>query len=162
MGDETRWDAIRRRLNEGNCWPSGPVFEVLTELEREAVIANQLIAELEAENKKLHQPRWERSGETALEKYSAAIERARQAGQWAMLNGRVIVALADELESLRDDATLGRSVREMPFGWRLYHSMYPHPDGAWYVFDMPPATGPGQQWIADTPEAALEEALGEE
>ena len=36
MGDETRWDAIRRRLNEGNCWPSGPVFELLDELEAEA------------------------------------------------------------------------------------------------------------------------------
>jgi len=70
-----------------------------------------------------------------------------------------IKAMAAELEQRDNDAALGRSVREMPFGWRLYHSMYPHPDGAWYVFDMPPATGPGQQWIADTPEAALEEAL---
>jgi len=36
MSDETRWDAIRRRLNESNCWPSGPVFELLDELEAEA------------------------------------------------------------------------------------------------------------------------------
>ena len=33
---ETRWDDIRRRLNEGNCWPSGSVFELLDELEAEA------------------------------------------------------------------------------------------------------------------------------
>jgi len=151
MSDETRWDAIRRRLNEGNCWPSGPVFEVLTELEREAVIANQLIAELEAENQKLHQPRWERSGETALETYSAAIERARQAGQWAMLNGRVIVALADELESLRDDAALGALVRQMAKGASLTHLYGNH---QWlYV-------GPGvdTEWL-DTPEAALMDGL---
>ncbi|HUV67166.1 MAG TPA: hypothetical protein VMW24_24975 [Sedimentisphaerales bacterium] len=40
---ETRWDAIRRRLDEGDCHPSGPVFNLLDKLEREAVEAQAQI-----------------------------------------------------------------------------------------------------------------------
>ena len=114
--------------------------------------------------------RWERSGETALEKYSAAIERARQAGQWAMLNGRVIVALADELGSLRDNAALGALVRRMPELGGVVSLVYTQKDEyanedrqeeTWRIWfgarSYSNSIGP-----CESVEAALEEALGEE
>ena len=65
--------------------------------------------------------------------------------------------LEAELESLRDDAALGALVRQMPTGWCLWQ--VPR-EGVWYWYVDDDEDGPVGYGL--TPEAALQEALGEE
>ena len=94
---------------------------------------------------------------SALEDHAEGIYRARVAGGWGDIVRQAAVALADELESLQDDAALGRLVRQMPVGSEFYRDAIEE----WRVFYYAGEEG----WhyrIGATPEAALEEALGEE
>ena len=97
---------------------------------------------------------------SALKDYADVIKRERETVLCPTpvtpreLLQHTIVALADELESLRDDAKLGKLVRQMPPFSRLVRA------GTRNVWRY---EGPGLYPVnwSDTPEAALREALEE-
>jgi len=100
---------------------------------------------------------------SALKDYADVIKRERETVLCPTpvtpreLLQHTIVALADELESLRDDAALSALVRQMPPFSRL-RLVCAGTRNVWRY------EGPGLYPISwsDTPEAALLEALGEE
>lgn len=75
-----------------------------------------------------------------------------------ILQERLDTAIA-ELDSLRADAELGRLVRAMPDGWLL--QQWRGEVAEWYVFDDK-IIGNARLAMANTPEAALRAAMGEE